>query len=95
MEAQAWPATEKQDEHEYSPSREADSSEEDGDWGQNGRESQNEYANPKQTPAPQVTIYFWICYHGNDTKKYGVMPGAVSQYAWVFSLTLTSNSNYN
>lgn len=31
MEAQAWPATEKQDEHEYSPSREADSSEEDGD----------------------------------------------------------------
>lgn len=69
MEAQAWPATEKQDEHEYSPSREADSSEEDGDWGQNGRESQNEYANPKQTPAPQVTIYFWICYHGTDAKK--------------------------
>lgn len=31
MEVQAWPATEKQDEHEYSPSREADSSEEEGD----------------------------------------------------------------
>lgn len=31
MEVQAYPATEKQDEHEYSTSREADSSEEEGD----------------------------------------------------------------
>lgn len=57
MEFQAWPATEKQDEHEYSPSREADSWEEEGDWGQNGRASQNVCTNHEQTPASKVTIY--------------------------------------
>lgn len=57
MEFQAWPATEKQDKHEYSPSREADSWEEEGDWGQNGRASQNVCTNHEQTPASKVTIY--------------------------------------
>ena len=56
MEVQAYPATEKQDEYEYSPPREADSSEEEGDWGQIGRKGKSDSANTKQTPASKVTI---------------------------------------
>lgn len=62
MDVQTRPATEKQDDHEYSSSREINRSKEEGDWSQNGRAGKTECADCQQAPAFEVLQT--ILWHG-------------------------------
>lgn len=64
LDVEAGAAAEKQEDYEYISAREVDSWEKEGDWSQNGRESQDDFTKLQQTGVSKVSVCCGVCLFG-------------------------------